>query len=316
MRLRIRAERGQTMGLMAIALTAMVGMTGFVLDVGAWFRADRQLQVVADAAALAGAQLLPRDPGEAIAVATEYGTKNDGPAPESMAVEKDVVTNDTISVSYKDEAPGFFTRVLGIDSVTVRATAKARASTPAGARWVAPIVVSEKHPRLRCTSPGKCDPEFEVETELDLTNLHGPGSGDAAGAFGLINLKAGDKGSVGASTLSEWLDQGYNEMMEPGTFYSVPSAMFNSSDFRNALDGKIKTGDELLFPIYRTIVKSGSTAEYTIVGWVGFVVTQVVGGGDDSKVKGYFTEVIWDGIPSNDTNGTPNFGAFVVALTD
>ena len=313
---RLREDRGQSFAFVAIALTALVGMTAFVVDVGAWFRADRQLQSVADAAALAGAQALPYDPAKALLLAQDYAKKNGGPTAESMKIEKDLVTNDTINVTYSDKVPGFFAKVLGIDSVTVRANAKARASTPAGARWVAPIVVSEKHPLLGCTSPGKCNPIFDVETVLTLDDLKVAGGPTAAGAFGLLNLVQGDStGTVGAKDLAAWLDKGYDQTMSPGTYYSVPSAMFNSSEFQAALADKIKSGDEILFPIYRKIIKNGSNAEYTIVGWVGFVITGTLGSGSLQTITGHFTRVVWDGLPSDSGNSTPDYGVHVVSLT-
>jgi hypothetical protein len=325
---RLKSDAGQAMGMAAISLVALVAMTAFVLDIGSWFRADRQLQVVADAAALAGAQALPKDPAKALALAEEYAEENGGPAAEEMKIESDLVDNDTISVTYSDDAPGFFSQIVGIDSVKVRARASARASKPAGMRWVAPIVVNEKHPLLHCTAPSVCDPEFGVETTLGLINLHSPGSGDAAGAFGLINLQYGDKsGSVGASTLADWVDNGFNQTMKPGIYYSVPSAMYNSNEFKDAIDEKISTGDELLFPIYRTLKESGSNAEYDIIGWVSFVITNTTGGGSNAKVHGYFKEMVWEGVPASggggddddddddDDDETPVFGTYVVSLT-
>jgi len=313
----LRSERGQTAGFVAISMVALIAMTAFVLDVGSWFRADRQLQTVADAAALAGAQFLTYDPGKAVSTATDYAKKNDGPTAELLKVEKDLVTNDTLSVSYSQAVDGLFARILGINTVTVRATAKARSSTPAAALWVAPIVVSEKHPLLHCTAPGKCSPEYGVQTDLSLDDLHDPGGPDAAGAFGLLNLVEGDKnGTVGSSTLTDWLDDGYDEPMEPGIYYSVPSAMFNSSDFLSAIEGKVASGDEILIPIYRRLVKTGSNAEYTIVGWVGFVLDAMIGSGSSAKLRGHFTRVVWDGVPSGSpSDATPDYGAHVVSLT-
>jgi hypothetical protein len=169
---------------------------------------------------------------------------------------------------------------------------------------------------LGCTSPGKCDPIFDVETVLKLDDLKDPGGPTAAGAFGLVNLNAGDSsGTIGAGDMANWLDKGYDQTMKPGTYYSVPSAMFNSTDFQAALQNKIKSGEEILFPIYRKIVKQGSNAEYTIVGWVGFVITAVVGNGDNVGIKGHFTKVVWEGIPSDDT-ATPDYGVHVVSLTE
>jgi hypothetical protein len=310
-----RDERGQGMAIPTMALASIIAMTAFVVDVGSWFRADRHMQAVADATALAAAQELPGNPKKAIAVANDYATRNGGPVAEHMEIFKDRKNFDSIRVRYSQDVPGFFARFFGVDTVRVGANAEARATSLAAAKWVAPIVVSEQHPYLRCTSPGVCDPDFGTETTLDLANLHKPGSGDAAGAFGLINLQAGNKGTVGESTLAEWIMNGFDQYMETGIFNSVPSAMFNGQAFRNALAARIAIGTEMLFPIYRTLKESGSQAEYTVVGWVGFVVTDVVGGGEASKLKGYFTQVVWDGIPADESNETPDYGAFVVSLT-
>jgi len=318
MRTNFRNDGGQTAGFVAISMVALIAMTAFVLDVGSWFRADRQLQTVADAAALAGAQFLTYDPGTAVSTATDYAKKNGGPTAESLKVEKDLVTNDTLSVSYSQAVDGLFARILGINTVTVRATAKARSSTPASALWVAPIVVSEKHPLLHCTSPGKCSPEYGVQTDLALDNLKPGGGGpDAAGAFGLLNLNKGDSsGTIGSNELADWLTTGYNQEMTPGVYYSVPSAKFNSSEFSSAIEGKINSGDEILIPIYRKLVRTGSNAEYTIVGWVGFVIEAMIGSGDSAQLRGHFTRVVWDGVPSGSpSDATPDYGAHVVSLT-
>ena len=60
-RMRPRSERGQATVLTAVFLVVMLGAAALVLDVGSWYRADRQAQSTADAAALAGAQALPYD---------------------------------------------------------------------------------------------------------------------------------------------------------------------------------------------------------------------------------------------------------------
>ena len=54
-----RDEHGQVMVLMAIALLSMLVMVGLVLDMGMAMEHRRQLQNAVDAAALAGAQMLP-----------------------------------------------------------------------------------------------------------------------------------------------------------------------------------------------------------------------------------------------------------------
>ena len=60
---RLRSERGQATVLTVIFLVALLGVVALVLDVGSWFREQRDTQSAADAAALAAAQALPESTG-------------------------------------------------------------------------------------------------------------------------------------------------------------------------------------------------------------------------------------------------------------
>ena len=308
-----RNERGQAGVLTVIYLTALVGMLALVLDVGSWFREQRDAQVAADASALAAAQALPEDPGRADALAAEYLTKNRGGTPE-VTYSSEFTTNDTVKVHVSRTAPGFFAKIFGIDSVDVGASAVARASGLEAARWVAPITVNIAHPKLNCGElHGKPVPCFGDATELTLEHLHDPGDGDAAGAFTLINLDEGDAGSVGGSTLGDWIDHGFDQYMKIGDYTSVPSAKFNDSHVKDALDHRM--GDTLLFPIYSTITGSGSGAVYDIIGWVGFKLSGFNATGSEAKVYGAFTKVIWEGIPAAG-GGDLNYGVRSIELVD
>jgi uncharacterized membrane protein len=63
---RFRDQEGQAFVLTYVCLAVLLGMSALVLDVGAWYQAQRQLQASVDAAALAGAQAMPDDPGAAL----------------------------------------------------------------------------------------------------------------------------------------------------------------------------------------------------------------------------------------------------------
>ena len=76
-----RSDRGQATVLTLVFLVVLLGMAALVLDIGSWYRADRATQNTADAAALAGAQALPSDPGNANTLALQYMTKNGGCTP-------------------------------------------------------------------------------------------------------------------------------------------------------------------------------------------------------------------------------------------
>lgn len=310
---RIRNNSGQAAVLTVVFLIALLGMASLVVDAGSWFREQRDTQAAADAAALAAAQALPEDPGQAGVLAASYVTKNDGGTTTST-FGSETFANDTVTVEVERGTPGIFAKLFGIDSVQVHARATARAGGIDAAKWVAPITVNIKHPKLNCGSMGgKPVPCFGDQTEIELEHLHKPGSGDAAAAFGLINLDRDDSGSAGGSTLGSWIVSGFDQYMELGKYTSVPSAMFNDSHVKGGLDARL--GDVLLFPIYKTITGSGSNAEYDIVGWVGFEVSSFVANGSTGKVKGAFTKVIWEGIQSNSGAGL-NYGVRTVELVE
>ncbi len=308
---RAQDQRGQALVVTVLFMTVLLAMAAAVLDVGAWYRTHRHLQATADASALAGAQALPDSPGEAIDLAVDYGARNGGGVPaRNVAIKRGRQADDTIAVTAAKKAPGIFTRLFGIDSVDVSARAAARSSIPGKARYVAPITVSEKHPMLQC-KPLPC---FREDTQLTLEDRHSSGSGNAAGAFGLLNLIQGSSGNEGASNVADWMANGYDAYMPIGIYESVPSAEFNSSHFQEAL--RLRVGDEILLPVYRPPIKrSGSNAQYDIIGWVGFVITESIVSGNNSKLRGQFTRVTWEGIESDRSDG-PDFGVRVIGLVE
>ena len=296
-----RRERGQAVVMVVLFMVVLLGMAAAVLDVGSWYREDRDLQKTMDAAALAGAQALPEDTAEATALADEYATKNGGGL-DTTEVSTTKIANDTIEVTGSRPAPGFFSKLLGIDSVTVNATAKARTGVLSSARWAAPIAVDEQHPYLQ----GK---RWGEPTVIELDTL-GPG------AYRLLNID-GSYGGTNPATLGDWIREGYEGYMPLDWYYSDPGAKYNTNpNFKSALEEVIVTGEELLFPVYRSFREQGAGFEYEIVGWVGFVVTDfTIKGSKNNEIEGYFTQVIWEGIFSEEAS-PDDFGARAVSLVE
>jgi hypothetical protein len=303
-----RRDEGQVTVLTAVFIVALLGMAGFVLDVGSWFRQQRLSQTTVDAAALAGAQSLPGSPSGATSAATSFASKNGGVAGLSITVRTKWTPNDMISVTQNAPASGFFSRLFGINTVNVGAKASAVIEPPTEARYVAPIVVNIKHPYL--SGPG-C-PCFNVPTNLPL------GKQGAPGAFAMVNLIQGDtKGTVGTSTLADWITNGFDDYLPLGIYFSDPGAKYNSSGIEDALQGRYFT--DLLFPVYDTLTSQGSNAEYHIIGWAGFHLTHADMGGSSGELSGYFTQVIWQGLVSTSGPTNPNIpdlGVRSVALID
>jgi hypothetical protein len=304
---------GQAYVLTVLFLVVLLGMAAAVLDAGSWYRADRALQATVDAAALAGAQALPEDSGEAAALADEYATKNGGGS-ITVSFDTEVFDDDTIIVEGSRPAPGFFAKVFGVDSVTVNARAKARAGYPAAAKWVAPIVVNVKHEKLQ-----KCpdDPPCKDDTSLEYYHLKNNGAqNDGAGSFGFINL-TGDNG-VGSNELGNWISEGFDQFLEVNQDYLVSTGNpFSSTNIKGALDEKVKEGDILLFPVYDKLTGTGNNAKYHIVGFAAFVITSMDLSGNNEKFYGHFVSVTWEAVQAGTVSSAPpNFGVKNVSLID
>jgi len=303
-----RREEGQVTVLTAVFIVALLGMAGFVLDVGSWFRQQRVVQTTVDSAALAGAQTLPGDPGNATALATTFAGKNGGVAGVNVTIGSKWMPNDMITVHQDAPSTGFFSKLFGVTTVAISAKASAVSEVPTQARYVAPIVVNIKHPDL--SGPG-C-PCFNVPTTLDL------GKTGAPGAFTMVNLDNTDTtGTIGASTLADWIVSGYDRYLPLGAYFSDPGAKWNNNTIQSAMQARY--GTDLLFPVYDTLIDQGSNAEYHILAWAGFHLTLAQASGDSGSLSGYFTQVIWQGLVSKSgppSPAIPDLGVHSVALVD
>jgi hypothetical protein len=318
---RHKSSCGQAYVLTILFLAVLLAMAAAVLDVGSWYRAQRSLQATVDAAALAGAQALPQDPAAANGLAAEYADKNGG-GDMDVSFSNTLFPSDTITVEGTRPAPGFFAKVFGIDTITVRATAKARAGFPAAAKWVAPIVVHIDHPMLQ---PCGGEPPCSNPTTLEYDNLNNPGGkggggkgkddgNDGAGSFGFINLTG--EGGVGSSELGDWILNGLNEYMPLGKYKTSTGNPFSSNNIKGALEKRLGENPVLLFPIYKTLAGTGDNAEYQIIGWVAFHITGMNLAGNNEKIRGYFQEVIWDGILVENGSGSMVTGVKAVELVE
>jgi Flp pilus assembly protein TadG len=105
LRQRLAAQDGQTFVFFVVLLGGLMLMLALVLDVGSWLQAQRRAQSVADAAALAGVQELPWQPGTsspptgAYAVAGNYASSN-WPGVDTSGTTV-APTNDEITVVAK-----------------------------------------------------------------------------------------------------------------------------------------------------------------------------------------------------------------------
>ena len=221
-------QSGQATIITVLFMTALLAMAAAVLDVGSWYRADRALQSTVDAAALAGAQALPENPAQAQALALEYANKNGGNVDVSeIKITSKAIANDTITVDAKAPAPGFFSRVMGIDSVTVGA----RATAARRRRRAVQIRRADRRRREASGSPVHPNPWQDMQ-ELKYQHLKNNGSPDGSGNFGFINLT--DDGGTGSSDLGDWIPKGFSGYLGLGEYDARTGNPFSSNNVKGS----------------------------------------------------------------------------------
>jgi Putative Flp pilus-assembly TadE/G-like len=300
---RIRCDSGQAFVLVAVALTALVGMAALVLDGGSWYHAQRKLQTAADAAALAGAQHLPTEQSEARTVALDYAQKNYAGIPTPAVSFPDVAT---INVSAMAKAPGIFARIFDIDEVTVRAHAQARVFAPSELKNVAPVAVHRDKACIVTNPDCFGQPVTMTFDELDVTNSK----------FGLLDLDR--DGNAGAGDMKCWIEKGYTEKCGDTNYLPVDVDYPDASGEKNGIKQELEKAatDErvLLFPVFDN---AGATG-FHVIGWAAFVIDEVVKwAGQEHAFTGHFVTFIATDVAAGNpiTDPSKDFGVHVITLT-
>ena len=166
--MRIRNERGATIALVAVSLTAMLGMGALAIDMGMLMKARSDAQRAADAAALAGASAYqgakPLDAVDSAlvratrlvgsnyvggtfidtlgAATTVNGTRSVTQMNEAVVVV--IPDSEKVRVIVRRAAVGtFFGRVLGFANVPISAKAAAIAATAGAGKCVKPFAIPD-----------------------------------------------------------------------------------------------------------------------------------------------------------------------------
>src|SRR5579883_935476 len=83
-RLSVHGQRGQSLVIVGLMMTVLLGMTGLVIDGSSLQETQRQLQNAADAAAFAGVADLPGSPTQAVTDADTYLSDNGSSSGEAI----------------------------------------------------------------------------------------------------------------------------------------------------------------------------------------------------------------------------------------
>ncbi len=207
-------ERGATLALVALLLTAMLGMTAMVVDLGSMRVVRRGLVPAADAGALAAAQdlaLQPWNQSGACATAGSYVVANAPAAVMGDCLVDTWADGGVVTVGVSE--------ALGASFVSPPSGAFEPAEASSAAAWGRPLAVSDLRPIGLCydgfaplqqlidnppTSVVYIEVPFARDDPLDC------GGVDDIGNFASLDFESG----TDFDTIRDWIRDGYPDAVE------------------------------------------------------------------------------------------------------
>ncbi len=201
-------ERGIALVLYTLAMVPMLGMLALVADVGIVFAHKAQMQGALDAGVLAAASLLPTTADSEIAAARSIavdlaGLNGYSLDPTEVVISATSIPGDTVEIVHHMDDDLIFAKLLGIQTATVSASARAQVGTLGGATGVLPLAIE---------MPATMFPFGEVVC-LKLA-ADGPCSGGGGGNFLAVDID--NLGSSSASVYEEKIRLGSSSIVNIG----------------------------------------------------------------------------------------------------
>ncbi len=227
----VRDSDGVSAVIMALVLTALMGMTAAVVDIGLLAHADRLTQNAADAAVLAGVQALPEDTTLAASRASAYASANGDPGDTVVInVVSTDAANDSLQVTVTREVPLLFAPILGIDTGQVTGQAVAQVGSVSSVAGLLPFGVE-------CPVP----PCFQFGDPVELKLMSGNNGNWHAirldGNGGNVFEQTIVNGSNSAPAIGNWINP------EPGNMRG-PTV----DGIGQRLNGNTQTIDDVVVP--------------------------------------------------------------------
>jgi len=315
---KFKEESGQAMVLFALAFVVICGFAAYAVDLGSLAQEKSDLQNVADAAALAGAQELP-DVDKAKAVAIEYAAING--ETEDIVVTP-LVSDDKlhITVEIKRNVKGYFTNVIGaggskdvgakaIASVseqkeevkTIKETTEDSGKPADGVSGVMPLAIEKK----------------TLEFGTDYTLKEGSDKAIYTGNYGGLAL-----GGEGESTFELNLEKGYKGKLNVGD--EIFTKTGNMASANEAIINRINKDPDATYltvkdnsPRLITVViveslKVTGKKEVKIVGFAQFFLEKSEGKGGKYEITGKFLKKI---IPDSTIGSGTDYGGHAPKTT-
>jgi len=318
MRSYFKNRRGGVIALVAVALPVLLGFSALVTDVGALYLNRTQLSNAADAAVLAAAQELPKNPDDAREAAASFASQN-GKATDSVTT---VISADnrTIAVTISRNVSLFFAPILGVQNTTASVTAAAQVNIAASVPWIVPFVLPKTQAfdythqfTQRMYNPLKPHGEYE----FDYMNV---GIKNANFQDYIDYLKNGYQETFKLGDNMQYLGASSGGKASVEAFYDRTRRDANT-DYTKA-----KLGDPrvMLIPLVEGMLSRNTSTgtPMKIVGFVGFFLEEVHKGtlqrdgnyGVTFYAKGRFLEDLNVGSGDSTSNPVYDFGVRTIKL--
>ncbi|MEG1547262.1 MAG: pilus assembly protein TadG-related protein [Clostridia bacterium] len=323
-------QTGETLIIVALALTALIGIAALVVDIGKAYVRTAELQSAADAAVMAAGLQLPVDANDAIALqqvrasAIEYLGKNGIDDTSGVEVYLDELKQGRyfrIGVRAQATTQMGFARIFGLKQITFARAAEARTIPCIMLSDVVPLSVKESVLEGLIASGATKHVVLKYGKKTDEV---------VGGSFGAIDLD-GVKGG-GANDYRSWLANGYQGNLSVGDTLPVesgnmvgPTLSGISTRYNSCVHNKSCGGcnAEKYEPDCPRVMKvpvvryTGCGNKYVeIVGFAAFVLEDYTTYSSQGYVIGTYVDMVNVGAAGGDLTGTAeNYGVYSLTLS-
>lgn len=291
----VEREQGSIAVIVALSLTALIGFGALVTDVGMFYIEKARLQNAVDAAALAGAQELPKSPTLAQESAQEYASRN-----KVTEIKTNIEAgNSRIKVTAQKVVPTYLAKIWGITEGNLTASAKAMVIPPSSLKGAVPLSIEKQNfvygvPYTLKSGSGISDTSNSYQGWFGPLRLSGNGAKDYE-----TDLSHGSAASLG---ISQILDLETGNMSGP-TKKAITDRLNRDTRIpRNTYDNYERDAPEIIYvPIVEIINRSADIVyQVKIVGFAAFFLEGVGGDGTQSVITGRFIKTL---VPNENSSG-------------
>ncbi|MDF2606956.1 MAG: hypothetical protein K0S34_1151 [Bacillales bacterium] len=294
-------ETGSSLILMALSMIGILIAAGIAIDGGTIYMTKSELQKVANASVLSGAQELSNNDARVSEIVSEVVSKH---GDDIKIVNMQIDINSKVSIKLEKEVNLSFMKIIGKEKATVDADAAAELGIMGRATGAVPLGIDES-----------ISLEYYKEYKLKVDS-----SGVEYGNFGVLAL-----GEVGAKTYEYNLRYGYDKELKVGDVIvtqtgnvagktkSVIDERVNGC-YENPRDVNVRNCSRVvLIPVYTPEkIDQNQLKQVKIKGFAYFYITDPMTS-TDTSITGIFIKRTGTGFEEPNASDR---GAFSIRLTE